>query len=250
MNVYTYEQRPDLIEQVREFIPLSWPAFMLNDPVAGRLWHRLEGDFAPYQFTVCVEGDRVVAMGNTIPFAWAGPPACLPQQGWDGVFEQAVQDRDAGRAPRALSALQAVVRPGEQGKGLSRVILESMADIAARHGLAHFVAPVRPSLKSAYPLAPMERYARWALPDGCPFDPWLRAHWRRGARVAGIAQRSMVITGTLAQWERWTGMKFPESGDYVVPGALCPVQVNRERDEAVYVEPNVWMLHPPVQRKS
>jgi hypothetical protein len=38
-------------------------------------------------------------------------------------------------------------------------------------------------------------------------------------------------------------MRFPESGEYIVPGALVPLCVDRERDEGVYVEPNVWMEH-------
>ena len=46
------------------------------------------------------------------------------------------------------------------------------------------------------------------------------------------------------EWEEWTGMALPESGSYVVPDALAPVSVDRERDEAVYVEPGLWMLHP------
>jgi hypothetical protein len=42
-------------------------------------------------------------------------------------------------------------------------------------------------------------------------------------------------------------MALPESGTYVVPGALVPIEIDRERDEGVYVEPNVWMVHPPPQ---
>jgi hypothetical protein len=53
----------------------------------------------------------------------------------------------------------------------------------------------------------------------------------------------MDIPGTVAEWEEWTGMAFPESGEYVVPGALVPVTIDRERDQGRYVEPNVWMLH-------
>jgi hypothetical protein len=51
----------------------------------------------------------------------------------------------------------------------------------------------------------------------------------------------------VADWEEWTEMTFPESGAYVVPGALVPVEIDRERNEGVYVEPNVWMVHPPPQ---
>jgi hypothetical protein len=29
-----------------------------------------------------------------------------------------------------------------------------------------------------------------------------------------------------------------------VPGALVPVEVDHERDDGLYIEPNVWMVHP------
>jgi hypothetical protein len=109
------------------------------------------------------------------------------------------------------------------------------------------IAPVRPVLKSRYPLAPMERYVRWTRADGSPFDPWLRVHWSLGAEPVRLAPQSMVITGTVAEWEAWATMPFPESGIYVVPGALQPVAVDRERDVVRYEDPNVWMRHPADQ---
>ena len=39
-------------------------------------------------------------------------------------------------------------------------------------------------------------------------------------------------------------MRFPESGAYVVPGALQPVVMDLEQNYGVYEEPNVWMHHP------
>jgi hypothetical protein len=38
-------------------------------------------------------------------------------------------------------------------------------------------------------------------------------------------------------------MNFPQSGEYIIPGALSPIEVNVETDEGVYVEPNVWIVH-------
>ncbi|HVF26392.1 MAG TPA: hypothetical protein VNA23_10910 [Anaerolineales bacterium] len=38
-------------------------------------------------------------------------------------------------------------------------------------------------------------------------------------------------------------MKFPQSGLYSVPGALNPIRMEIEKDEGIYVEPNVWLLH-------
>jgi hypothetical protein len=57
------------------------------------------------------------------------------------------------------------------------------------------------------------------------------------------AARSMVVTGTVAEWEEWAGLAFPESGRYVVPGALDLVEIDRERDLGLYAETNLWMRH-------
>ena len=103
--------------------------------------------------------------------------------------------------------------------------------------------PVRPSLKSQYPLIPMEQYARWGNEEGLASDPWMRVHSRLGARIAKTCEHSMVIRGTAADWQQWTGLRFAESGDYVVPDALCPVEMDRDTDCGQYLEPNVWMIH-------
>jgi hypothetical protein len=60
------------------------------------------------------------------------------------------------------------------------------------------------------------------------------SHQRRG--LSAEILRSMR---SLAQ-ERG----LPESGPFVVPGALQPVRIDRERDEGRYEDPNVWMRHP------
>lgn len=64
-----------------------------------------------------------------------------------------------------------------------------------------------------------------------------------GACVVKACPRSMRIPGRVAEWESWTGLSLPDSGRYVVAGALVPVEIDRERDLGLYVEPNVWMLH-------
>jgi hypothetical protein len=70
-----------------------------------------------------------------------------------------------------------------------------------------------------------------------------RLHDRLGAEILAVAPRSLDVRGTVVEWEEWARMAFPESGDYVVPGALVPVSIDREGDEGRYVEPNVWMRH-------
>jgi len=38
-------------------------------------------------------------------------------------------------------------------------------------------------------------------------------------------------------------MTFPDSGEYVVEGALCPVAIDKEEGLGRYVEPNVWVVY-------
>ena len=109
--------------------------------------------------------------------------------------------------------------------------------------MTRLVAPVRPSLKHRYPLTPIERYVEWRDEDGSPFDPWLRVHVRCGGRIVKVCHRAMRIVGSIGEWESWTGMRFPEGGSYVVPGALAPIELDTQKDLGVYIEPNVWMLH-------
>lgn len=51
------------------------------------------------------------------------------------------------------------------------------------------------------------------------------------------------MSGTVAEWEGWTGLALPESGEYVIPDGLSVLRVDREGDVGVYEEPNVWMRH-------
>lgn len=53
----------------------------------------------------------------------------------------------------------------------------------------------------------------------------------------------MIITGTVAEWEAWAAMAFPETGQYVVPDALDLVTIDHEQDCGTYAETNLWMRH-------
>jgi len=84
-----------------------------------------------------------------------------------------------------------------------------MRSLAEERGMHSLVAPVRPTLKSSYPLTPFERYVEWRREDGTPFDPWLRVHYRLGAELLKPMPRSLIVTGKISEWEEWTGRSFP-----------------------------------------
>ena len=220
----------------------AWPEFMYHDAVLDRLFGRVIEEFAEFQFYAWDEERKeVVGVGNAIPAAWDGEIATLPAGGVDAV----VEDGFAGGAPAptVLCALQILIAPDYRSQGLSSRMIRRMGEIGRDHGLGKLIAPVRPNLKHRYPLATIDRYITWRRDDGTHVDPWLRTHERLGAKIVKVAPESMRVPGSVADWELWTEMAFPESGTYVVPGALVPVEIDREQDEGLYVEPNVWMVH-------
>jgi GNAT superfamily N-acetyltransferase len=242
----TFDERSELGQRYLDEAEAFWPAYMefiYHDPVCEAFWPRLNDDFPSFQFIVYDDTeDQFLAQGNTIPFAWTGRDEDLPD-GVPTVLSVAFSQAAEGAQPTSLCALLAGVQPRVKSKGLSAELLKYMMGIARRLGFSSLLAPVRPSIKERYPLTPIERYVQWRRPDGLMFDPWLRTHERLGARFAGIASKGNVFRGTVAEWERWTGLTFPESGEYVVRGAITPVTVDRDRDEGVLTEPNVWMVH-------
>ena len=245
LQVVRHADRPELDASWDDVVGSAWPPFMLHDRTVNELWHHLYDDAPDCQlYLVDPDTGEVLAHGNSVPVGWDGSIDDLPDDGIDGVLRRVARSRDEGGSrPDVLCAMQAVVKPGARGRGLSRGVVDAMREVARDRGLEALIAPVRPTEKTRYPLTPMERYLRWRRPDGWLRDPWLRVHERLGAEILGLAPSSMTITGTVAEWEGWAGMAFPDTGDYVVPGALVPIAIDRTSDRGTYVEPNVWMRH-------
>jgi GNAT superfamily N-acetyltransferase len=243
IKTYTLAEQPDREQDFDDLAEAGWPRFMRQrDQLGlGAHWPDLFTQWADYQLVV-MDGLQTLAVGHTIPISWDGTVADLPDS-MAAILARAADDTKKNRAPTALSALAALVAPAHRGRGVSTILLRAMHALASTTRLGSLVAPVRPTLKDRYPLAPMEHYVRWTREDGGPIDPWIRTHWRLGAETLRVMPRAMVIVGSVAEWEDWTGMRFPDSGDYVVPGALEPVRIDRDRNEGRYEDPNVWMKH-------
>jgi hypothetical protein len=218
------------------------PAFLEHDNVVAQYWPHLAETFPDNQFCLVEqESGRAVAVGNSIPVSYEGTWADLPAEGLDWVLEKGFQDRAAGRIPTIASALYIEVAESHRGRHVSSQTLAAMRQIAYVQGFSHLIAPVRPSLKSRYPLIPIEDYVRWQTSDGFPFDPWLRVHVRAGGKVLHPCSRAMRVEGTHQQWAAWTGMDFPGDGEYVIPHGLVPLSLHGTQGE--YVEPGIWVLH-------
>ena len=237
MKVVRYADRPDLRERrFEELSKRTFPTFMHYNEPGGKYWSRLYDEFPDFQVAL-VEGDELVAEAHALPVAWDGSLADLPS-GWDEAF---VRGMTSDRDPTVLSALAISVNPARQGQGVSQRMIQAFRDTARAAGLTGVIAPVRPTLKERYPLIPIETYMEWRREDGTHFDPWIRIHERMGAVIVAAAPRSMVMRAPVADWEDWTGMRFPADGEYVFPGALATLVV--ADGIGTHVEPNVWLRH-------
>jgi hypothetical protein len=241
--VVTVAERPDLGERADEATAGTFPEWNLHGDVLGPLWGSLYDVYPDFQLVLWdEEHDEVLGEGNTIPCTWDGTVQGLPAS-IDDVVERGLAAGTRLAGATTLCGLNIIVVPGHRGGRMSSEILGGMRGVAAREGLSDLIVPLRPSWKERYPLTPVERYATWTREDGLPFDPWIRIHVRLGGEILAPVPRSLRITGTVEEWERWSGMRFPESGEYLPPGALAPLLIDLPGDLGEYYEPNVWMRH-------
>lgn len=246
-TVVDHTARPDVWPRIPALFAGVWPEYNLHGDVMAGYWDRLHVVFGRYQLALVdtdpVTGaEDVLATARGLPVVWNGTLAGLGA-GLDAAIEAGFAAHDAGRAATTLCALGIEVAPRHQGRGLARVMLRALTDVAARAGFGHVIVPVRPTHKDRYPLVPIDRYVAWTTDDGSPFDPWVRTHVRCGGVLGAPLPHSSLITGTVTDWQGWTGLVFPDSGDYVIPQGLATVRIDRAADRGVYWEPNVWVVH-------
>lgn len=186
--------------------------------------------------------------------------------------------------PNALSALSMTVRSDRRKRGLAEMLVEAMKRTAQAEGLQALVVPLRPTRKAEFSLVPMQDYMTWKLEKEAtttltvtstpsmqnghatkqelPFDPWLRKHISLGGTMVKVAPCSMVVHGSIAEWQEWTGVDFDnhlqeiqskdvkkelesdrEYLEIPFPGGLVPLRLYVAEKRCSYFEPNIWVYH-------
>ena len=236
-------ERPDLAGEVRLLLRKQWPAYtLIGNAGHGVDLDRLLLELAEHQLLLLNEQQVLVAVGFSVPIQWDGTVAGLPP-GWDDAIVAAERLHRDGGKPDTLCVLSITVTPNLTGHGLAERLITAFKEQATNDGAHAVIIPVRPSQKARYPLISMPEYLSWNRSDGQSFDPWMRVHLRLGATVLAVAPESMVVTGSITQWESWLGAPLPGSGQFVIDGGLVPLLVDRTNDQGRYVEPNVWVSY-------
>ncbi|MFI7061910.1 hypothetical protein ACIBL3_13070 [Kribbella sp. NPDC050124] len=232
---------PELDAEAGERFAEDWPEFIFHDLEVRKYADRRQEYFRDWEFYLVTSG-RLIAGCWGVPIAWDGTVDDLPG-GFTDAMVRAVTSYEEGVVPDTFVLMAAAVRSDEQGRGHASRVISAVRERAAAGGLPKVIAPVRPTLKSSYPLTPIETFMTWTRADGLPLDPWVRTHVRLGATILAAAPYSQNMTGTVADWEKWTGLALPASGSYVIPDGLTLLEIDRAADTGVYREPNIWMRH-------
>ena len=239
IKVYSLSEKMELINKLNEINQKIWPEFMLHWECSA--WAHLFSTFADHQILL-TRDENILAYGFTIPIYWDKELVSIPDN-LKTLIENGVEIKNKGIKANILLALAAVVSPKNKGEGLSYEIVKSMKELGIEKKYNSLIIPVRPTLKSKYPLIPIDNYAYWKNEDGFAFDPWLKVHDKLGGKIFKTAEISMIITGKVKEWEKWTNLKIPESGKYIIEGALNPLEVNYERDIGTYYDPCIWIKY-------
>ena len=229
-------------EQMADLYSDGFPEFIAADKLAKQYIGRVREWFPEWNLTLVDVEQAPVATGWGIPVRWDGSVADLPG-GYTQATIRAVEGREQGIEPDTLVICGAIVAGRRTGQGLASRLLAVLRDLAIDSRLQRVIAPVRPTLKQRYPLTPIETFMAWTRPDGSALDPWVRTHLRMGATIIAAAPSSQTMTGTVAEWEKWTGIPLPSTGDYVIPQGLSVLHIDREADLGTYTEPNIWIRH-------
>ncbi len=235
-------EAPELDEEAGQRFVEEWPEFIFHDAGVKVFRDRRRQFFLDWEFYLVTAERRLIAGCWGVPIAWDGTVEDLPG-GFTDALGRAVTSHEQDVVPNTFVLMAAAVRNDEQGQGHAGRVITAVRSRAQAAGLEHVIAPVRPTLKSRYPLTDIAEFMTWTREDGLPLDPWLRTHVRLGATLLAPAPASQTMTGTVAEWEEWTGMPFPSSGTYVIPDGLTTLHIDRSTDQGTYIEPNIWLRH-------
>jgi len=225
-------------DQIDELTSSYYPEFILHDQITTTYWDKIY-DLYP-QFQLAYSKDhKIIAVGNSVPLNIENYNN-FNIDGWDWALEQSIFQYNNQIKPNVLVGLSVVIDNEHQGKGKSKVVLSDFKKIAIQSGFDRVIIPIRPINKHLYPLMNLEDYINQRI-NGLHIDPWIRTHENLGGKIICICKNAMNISGTIKEWEDWSGIKLLNDGKYHIQGSLAPLEVDIAKNYCIYNEPNIWI---------
>jgi hypothetical protein len=216
--------RPELQATIERVDAATSPTFMQYADLAP-WWPVVYGTFPEYQLVLAdANSGQHFAHGNMLPFSWDGTTKGLPQSAVE-LVRRALDDRRRGAHPTALGVLQIVVNPSGHASEVARRMQGVLTAFATAIQVTDLLVAVRPADAPNRSLDARREHLK-SVAGGTPL---------------GLIDAWRTVSADLDEWLSWTGVAAPASGEYLVPGALTPIEVDTSEEIGVYVEPRVWM---------
>lgn len=194
------------------------------------------------------EGEHPVANISLARFNYDGDPQNLKT--WDELMgSPATGEETFDPNGNALGMMSINIKQDYQGKGLARIVIDSVKATASKLGVRHIMGSFRPNQFGEHthkkPHEPFSKYVNSTREeDNLPTDAWLRTLTRNGMRMLRIDDAAMVVPDVSREEfdnyrrtykpEMWrqispTVWRCGETGVWLVGGK-----------SSTYVESNVW----------
>ena len=235
-DVTTIAERPDLADECTRLHTGVFPKYMRYQPLSVRPIIK----YFNYM-VIFLQDEKVIAVGGLMPMQWNGNKDELPT--YPNLVKDGINIQDEQKQFNCLGALFAAISSNHQGKGLSYQLILEMKKMAKMAGCEHLMLPIRPTLKCQYPYSTLSEYLKLRRDDGSYYDPWVRVHHKLGGEIVNLMEECDIFSGPINEWEKVTDQKFRQSGSYIVPRALSPLEIDVAKNVGTISEGNIWIKH-------
>ena len=150
-KVVNFKERPDLYDLQNDICGKAFPVFLYYSDIASKYWEKMIAYYKEYQLLL-LEEDHIIAVINCMPMNLDIADEELPEEAFNWGFEKGIKDFESGKEINAVMGIQIVIPEEYQGKGISSIAVEELKNMCVIMGIKRLIIPLRPTLKSKYPL--------------------------------------------------------------------------------------------------
>lgn len=197
-------------------------------------------------------GNLPLASLSTNRIFWDGNRGTLPT--WDDVAgDPTTYEKTYIPNGNTLVLMSMNVTPTQQGKGLTKIMLEHMGKVAQKIGIQYVIGSFRPSEFGKFKAIPGNAESDFGdycnltrEEDGLPKDAWIRSLTRNGMKPLAVDRNAMTVPVSLDEFIQIMnsgynqGMWQEVAPDIWECGEVGRWIIDRNLEKAIYKESNLW----------